>query len=127
MKTTYFLAAALLVAAPARADERAVIVTVKWDASGPSIDTVDRKEMPVPAQLGFPQLWSRFFELRDKDGDVHYAGSLVDPRARRKGNTGTSSFRVVLPDLDEAKHLVIIERVSTDPDTGRKVMLERDL
>lgn len=126
MKTSQIILAALLAVAPARADERAVIVTVKWDQSGPSIDKVDRKEMPVPAQLGFPQLWTRFYELRDKDGDVHYAGPLVDPRAKRRGGLG-SEFRVVLPDLDEAKHLVIIERVSSDPDTGRKIALERDL
>lgn len=110
--------------------ERALVLTLKWDDTGVTVDKVDRREMPVPAQLGFPQLWSRFFELQNKDGDVCYSGPLVDPRmGKASGGPGAqgASQRLILPDMEDARHLVIYQRVSPDPDTGRKIVLERDL
>ena len=112
--------------APAPDAERAITFVVTWDENGPSVDNVQKKELPVPLQNGMPSLWSRFFELRDADGDVHYSGPLVDTRSRTAAPTAFVR-RVTVPDLDDAHHLVIIERVSQDPDTARKIVLERDL
>lgn len=111
--------------APAEEAEPALVLTLKWEAGGVAIETVDRREMVVPAQLGFPQLKSRFFELQNKDGDVYYSGPLVDPRV--PGGDPTATRRLVLPDREDARHLVFYQRVGEDPDTGRKVLLERDL
>lgn len=115
-------------------EERALVVTVQWDDKGEvAIEKVEKKEATIPTQLGFPQLWGRFFELRskDKDGDVYFSGPLVDRQRlahRGDGPPPTSAtYTLIVPDLDEARHLVIVERISDDPDTGRKIVAERDL
>jgi hypothetical protein len=120
-------------AAPAQAEEaeRALVVTVKWDDQGAvSIEGVEKKQLPVPSQQGFPQLYARFFELRSQDGDVYFSGPLHDNRRSYAGGGERppfATYTVVVPDLDEARHLVIVERVSDDPDTGRKIVAEKDL
>jgi hypothetical protein len=105
------LIAALSCIAPVRAEEqRALFVVVLWDKSGPSVDSVKKMEHAVPLSRGMPQLAPRFFELQDANGDVHFAGALVDPHADRAG-AAESQYRLVLPDLDAARKLVIYERV----------------
>lgn len=127
------LLAALAAPVPAEETERAIVATVKWDDRGEvTIEGVEKKELTVPSQQGFPQLYTRFFELRsrDKDGDVYFSGPLHDDRRSYAGGGAPppfATYRVIVPDIDEAHHLVIIERVSDDPDTGRKVVAERDL
>lgn len=131
MRTSILLLALLAVAAHAEelAVERALIVTLTWEGDSISVDKIDRREAVVPAQRGFPQLLPKFFELRDKDGDVHYSGGLADPRGMPHGAppAGKVTKQLVLPDLEDARHLVILKRVSRDPETGRKVLLETDL
>jgi hypothetical protein len=130
---TLALVLALTIASVTRADdpppapERSLIVTLKWEAAGPSVDKVDRKEGFVAPQYGFPQLTGRFFELVDGQGDVHYAGRVIDPRARDPLNPPPeATSRITLPDLPEARRLIIYERVSSGPKPGRTKILTHD-
>ena len=112
-------------------DGSALLVTIKWDETGASVEKVETRDLPVPMQRGFPQLWSRFFELRDAQDNVHYAGPLVDPRATKQAKGGTpagTTFRVLVPDLPEARRMVIVERVpSDDLDKARHVVKDETL
>jgi hypothetical protein len=125
--------AACLAASRAWAEQadKALLVTVKWDEAGVTIEKVEARELPVPLQRGFPQLWSRFFELRDAQDNVHYAGPLIDPRSSRKPEGDAPpgwTFRLAMPDLPEARRLVIIERVPADEvDKTRKVVKDETL
>lgn len=127
------LLAALAAPVPAEEAERAIVATVHWDDKGEvSIEGVEKKELPVPSQQGFSQLYTRFFELRsqDRDGDVYFSGPLHDDRRSYAGGGAPppfATYTVIVPDIDEAHHLVIVERVSDDPDTGRKIVAEKDL
>ena len=115
-------------AEPPQDGERAVVLTLSWDGTNLAVDKTDRRETAVPAQHGFPQLWNRFFELQNKDGDVCYAGPVALPQTVATGaDAKPFTFQLILPDLDEARHLVVYRRVSQDPDTGRKIILEKDL
>lgn len=109
--------------------ERALVITLKWEGDTVSVDKVEKKEVALPNQKGFPQLQRVFYELRDANGDTYYSGGLHDPRVVPHATTvkakGTSVLMV--PDIEEARKLVIMERVSRDPDTGRKVVVEADL
>lgn len=122
------IAAALHAAEPVE-PERALIVTLKWEADTVTVDTVDRKEAPIPVQRGFGQLMPLFFELRSDDGDVYYSGGIKDPlimpHSPKRLSSATS--RLVLPDLPEARKLVIMKRISKDPDTGRALVMEATL
>ena len=132
MKITLATLCAVLLSVPLRAEappepERAIVLTIKWDASGPSIEKMEKKEEHIPLQRGMPQMWSRFYELRDANGDVHFSGALVSSIPVRDGEPAVTEHRVVVPDLDDARRLVIMERVAPDPKKGRKVWLEKDL
>lgn len=131
------LALCLALAVPGFAEDvpdRALIVTVEWsDQGGATVEKVEKKDMPIPSQRGFPQLWTRFFELRasDREGDVYFAGPMIDLRGVSTRGEGpppaSATYRLIVPDLPEARHLVIIERTSDDPDTGRTIAVEKDL
>lgn len=108
--------------------ERALLITLTWDGDTVAVDKVEKKELALPNQKGFPQLQRVFYELRDANGDTHYSGGLHDPRVvphKESKPKGTSTLAV--PDIEEARKLVIMQRVSKDPDNGRKVLMEADL
>lgn len=123
------IAGAAFCADPPVEPERALIITLKWEGDTVSVDKVEKKEVALPGQKGFPQLQRVFYELRDANGDTYYSGGLRDPRIIPHSNavkpTGTSTLMV--PDIEEARKLVIMERVSKDPDNGRKIVMEADL
>ena len=125
------LFAALVVGRAFADDAQALVVTIKWDASGVSIDKVEKTKAAVPMQRGFPQLWSRFFELRDAQDSVQYAGPLVEPRGMQAGENGAApswTWRVVVPDLPDARRMVIVERVKADSvDKTRHVVKDQTL
>lgn len=119
-------AAAALAGDPPVEPERALVITLKWEGDTISVDKVEKKEVALPGQKGFPQLLKVFYELRDKNGDVHYSGSLRDPRiiphSTERKTSGTST--VTVPDIEEARKLVVLER---DPDKGLTTVMEADL
>ena len=120
---------AALRAEPLAEPERAVIVTLKWEESQIDVDKVDRKEIIIPVQRGFGQLQPLFYELLSPDGDVYFCGGLVDPLSvpHSDKRLTTANVTLILPDLAEAKHLVIYRRISLDPKTGRLKLKEADL
>lgn len=109
--------------------ERALVITLKWEGDSISVDKVDRKEVALPGQKGFPQLLRVFYELRDANGDTYYSGGLHDPRVIPHSTelkaSGTSTL--VVPDIEDARKLVILERIGKDPDKGRRIVMEANL
>lgn len=134
-KTSLVLIALLGVAGAARADdppiepERALVLTLKWDGDQVTVDKVDRKEVAIPPQKGFAQLKPLFFELRDGDDNVHFSGALKDPRDRghsgQPADSGTSTL--IVPDIAEARRLLILKRESDAQGTRRKTLMEHTL
>lgn len=105
-----------------KAPERALMVTISWGPGGPTVDDVHKMEEGVPLSRGLPQLAGRFFELQDASGDVLYAGSLIEGRVAQK-DAPAGPVRVLMPDLEEARKIVIYQRVGG----RRKVVKEHAL
>lgn len=109
--------------------ERALVLTLKWEGDTAAVDKVDRVERAVSPQKGFAQLEPLFFELRDGEDNVHFSGSMKDPRDRGHSappaESGTSTL--VIPDIAEARRLFIMKRESDAQGTKRKTMLEHTL
>lgn len=131
MKWTWllFLAVGVAMAEPQAQPERAIILTLKWEENSISVEKKERKEAIVPVSRGFAALKPMFYELQSPEGDVHFSGSLEDPlEPGHSGPRKTSAITVLtLPDIPEARRLVITKRTSHDPDTGRQELLKEEL
>jgi hypothetical protein len=111
------------------AAERAFVLALEWNEAGVSIKQKDRREAIVPDQAGMPVLSGYFYVLMDAEKNVHYSGALVDPRALHTHGDAppTAVSRLIVPELEDARRLVIYERRSLDPEKGRHPVLEEDL
>jgi len=122
------LVLALLLHAPAA--QRGFLVTVTWDGTKVSIEKAEAREIAVPLSRGMPSLWPRFFELRNKDGDdgdVYYSGALTNARTLKANPSdaqGAPTYTFVVPDLPDARLLLILER---DPKSGASIVARRQL
>jgi hypothetical protein len=125
----FLIACAAFAGDPPVEPQRALVITLKWEGDTIAVDKVDKREVALPGQKGFAQLLKVFYELRDANGDVHYSGGLKDPRliphSTETKESGTSTLTV--PDIEEARKLVILERIGKDPDKGRRTVMEADL
>lgn len=72
----------LVLASSALAQERAVVMEVKFTESAAELVSKREVEAPAPRQFGTPQLEPLFFEVTDERGGVLYSASIGDPRPK---------------------------------------------
>lgn len=115
---------------------RVVLVELVFKGEQLSLGEVQRVAGRARSHHGIPQLAPVFFEVVGGGGEVLYAGEVAPPapasffRVDEKGAfvpvpTEIEDPRTVLrvPDLPEAKELVVYRRVSEDAEGGRQQVL----
>lgn len=109
--------------------QRALVLTLEWTGDKIEIQKTDKAEHAVPPQNGFPQLKACFYELSDQAGDVHYSGTVLDPRPMTTGDQAppTVTSTLVIPDLPEARTFKIYRRNLQDPDAELDEALKQEL
>jgi hypothetical protein len=133
------LAVVALCACGARAQEgasRVVLVELVFKGGQLSLGEVERVAGRARSHHGIPQLAPVFFEVVGAGGEVLYAGEVGEPlpasfyRVDEKGAfvpipAEMEDPRTVLriPDLPEAKELVVYRRVSEEAEGGREQLL----
>lgn len=105
-----------------------------------------RRIRSVPyGQYGVPQMAPLFYEIVGQEGEVFYAGELMDPRfafsastdptVSTTGSSGKPPYKVPregtsvikVPEVDGAREIRVYRRISDDPDSGRELLLKAGL